>query len=335
MTAAPSPYAQHGPRYTERGYSTVPIAPGTKAPGHIRAGEWRPMYDWGRFTERLPTRFDLSVWCSYPDAGVGVVCGGLAHLIGVDIDTDRPDIAGAIIGAIPQTTIIKKGAKGSTRFYRGPAVVRSKSWRLHGDAQVCDLIGPGRQTVVPGSLHPTTGKPYVWLGPDSLEDTGPTDLPELTPEHIAAIDSALAPFGYAEPKRLPERPATFECNDARGREYGLGALYGCADELAWCSAGRNNLLNILAGRLGRCIARGWLSEQECWAALWNAGVANGMLSDNGEAAFAATFASGLAYGLTRPMADPQERLAADPVFAARIKKLNAHRQSFENFGANK
>jgi bifunctional DNA primase/polymerase-like protein len=228
---------------------------------------------------------------------------------------------------------MKKGAHGSTRFYRGPLISKSKSWRLHGDIQVADLIGPGRQSVLPPSRHPS-GCAYVWTGPDALEDVSPADLPELTREHIVAIDAALTPFGYREPVALPERdPATFVCSDARGREYGLGALYGCAAELAQCESGRNNLLNILAGRLGRCVARGWLSEQECWAACWNAGVRNGMISDNGERQFAATFRSGLVYGLSRPMPDPRERLTIDPAFAARIKNLNAARSaSIRNLG---
>lgn len=322
MRVEPSPFALVGARLTEHGYSCVPIAPGTKAPGHIRGGEWRPMNDWGRFADRLPTRFELEIWCSYPDAGVGVICGGLFHLVGVDIDSDDADITVAISAAIPPTTIIKRGAKGSTRFYRGPSVARSKSWRLHGETQVADLIGPGRQSVLPPTIYPDTKAPYVWTGPDTLEDTDAVDLPELTPAHVAAIDEALRPFGYREPQPMPERPTTFVCSDARGREYALGVLHGCADELArQREPGRNSLLNVLSGRLGRYVARGWMSEDEAATAMWNGCVINSLTADDGERQFWATFQSGLRYGLRNLAPDPRERLTTNSAFASRIKNL--------------
>jgi Bifunctional DNA primase/polymerase, N-terminal len=222
---SPSAFARVAARLVEREYSIVPIAPGTKSPGHIRSNEWRPMCDWQRFAERQPSRFELAVWCTYPDAGIGVVADTAGwRVVAIDIDSDDATIAAAIIAAIPPTTVIKKGAKGSARFYRGPAVVRSKSWRVHGNVQVCDLIGPGRQTVVPPSVHPSTGRPYRWIGPDALEDTDPGDLPELTPEHVAAIDEALRPFGYCELERRSAPIINFDEDAAPHRALNNQAL---------------------------------------------------------------------------------------------------------------
>ena len=203
-----SPYAQLGPRLVELGHSVTTIAPGTKAPGEVRRGQWWPAYNWQRFAYRLPTRFDLLVWATWPDAGVGLVVGPAGgHVGGVDIDTDHPGVRGAILSAIPPTTVIKRGAKGETRFFRLPKVTKSRSWRCNG-LQVCDLIGPGRQTVLPPTIHPTTGHPYHWIGPDALEHVAPGDLPELTPEHVAAIDEALKAHGYVEePARLHQGTA--------------------------------------------------------------------------------------------------------------------------------
>jgi hypothetical protein len=163
---APSPYTIAGPPLVERSYAALPVMPGTKAPGHIKRGEWRLMYDWREeYTKRLPSRFELEIWSTYLAAGVCVVCGGLSHLVGVDVDSDDAGITAAIIGVIPRSTVIKKGAKGSTRFYRAPSIEKSKSWDLtDADGQkyrVCDLIGPGRQTVLPPTIHPDTGRPYV------------------------------------------------------------------------------------------------------------------------------------------------------------------------------
>jgi hypothetical protein len=160
-----------------------------------------------------------------------------------------------------------------------------------------------------------------WAAGDCLEDIDPEDLPELTPEHIAATSEALRQFGYAEPKRLPEQPATFVCDNKRGREYSLGVLRGVADELASLRSGRNTCLNWASGRAFSHAARSWLSDAEIWSALWNAGVANGMIAENSESAFVATFRSGMRYGLAHPAADPPERLTADPALAARFANL--------------
>jgi hypothetical protein len=188
-------YALVGARLAERGYAAIPIIPGTKRPG---------LDNWAAHS---PTQAERDKWAK-SGAGVGVVCGAPSnHLIGVDIDVDDPDIKAAIIGVIPRTTVIKMGQKGETRFYRGPAIVDSKSWNKGerpNQVRLCHLIGPGRQTLLPPTIHPDTKQPYRWIGPDALEDVDPVDLPELTPAHIEAISKALEPFGYrAEPEHAP------------------------------------------------------------------------------------------------------------------------------------
>ena len=91
----------------------------------------------------------------------------------------------------------KAGAKGETRFYYGPGIA-SQSWSIDGK-RVVEIIGPGRQTVLPPTIHPDTGEPYRWLTPDTLEDLRPQDLP-LLPGNIAdQITAALAPFGCQPP----------------------------------------------------------------------------------------------------------------------------------------
>lgn len=317
-----SAYEIVGPHLVELGYSAIPTAPGTKAPGELRHGHWRPTYNWGRYANRLPTHFDMIVFLAWKDAGVGLVVGPAGgHVGGIDIDTDDTEVRGAILSAIPQTTVIKRGAKGETRFFRLPQIKKSKSWRCNG-LQVCDLIGPGRQTVLPPTIHPSTGQPYRWIGPDALDDMAPEDLPELRPDHITAINEALRPFGYSEEVAVFERgpSETLECSDVRGREHALAALNGCAAELAYTQEGsRNTVLNGIAYKLGRKVARGWLSVDEVCAALWAACIANGLLDDDGQGSVRATLWSGLTAGMKRPAPDPRERLSDDPEFAARIR----------------
>src|ERR1700739_355072 len=150
------PSALVGARLVERGYAAIPIMPGTKRPGELRRGEWVGKSNWREeYTKRPPTRWEIQIW-SQSAAGVGVVCGPASHgLVGVDIDTDDPAIVAALMAGLPPTTVKKKGPKGEPLSSRGPEIDRSPSWNVNGK-RVCDLIGPGRQTLLPPTIHPDT-----------------------------------------------------------------------------------------------------------------------------------------------------------------------------------
>lgn len=209
------PYAAVGPKLVERGYAAIPVMPGTKRPGHMRGGEWIGMSDWReKYTKRLPSQFETDIW-SRTEAGVCVVCGpGSRGLVGIDIDTDDAAIIAAFDELLPATPVAKRGQKGETRFYICPGLDASESFNLHdekyitadnptGKYRVCDVIGPGRQTVLPPTIHPDTHEPYRWIGA-ALEDFDPDDLPRLDPDIAAQIAEALAPFGYeSERKHAP------------------------------------------------------------------------------------------------------------------------------------
>ena len=101
---------------------------------------------------------ELAAWGS-DDTGVGVVGGRASHgLIGIDIDTDDAAIKNAIIKVLPATPVTKSGQKGETRFFYGPDITTSRSWNIDGK-RVCDLIGPGRQTVLPPRFIPRRSSP--------------------------------------------------------------------------------------------------------------------------------------------------------------------------------
>lgn len=196
------PYAEFGPKLVERGYAALPVMPGTKRPGERRNGTWVGMFDWQqRYSQRLPTEFETCHWSSAEDAGLCVVTGAASgDLIGIDIDTDDPAIKAAIRAVLPPTPAIKVGQKGETLFYRGPGVP-SRSYNQYDatGARLCrlvDLIGPGRQTVLPPTIHPDTGQPYRWVGERALVDLDPGELPELPADIGDRIGEALKPFGY-------------------------------------------------------------------------------------------------------------------------------------------
>ncbi|GGC68434.1 DUF3987 domain-containing protein [Chelatococcus reniformis] len=212
-------YSQVGAKLVERGYAAIPIMPGTKRPGEIRGREWVGMWDWqGRYSKRLPTEYEVGLW-SDGDGGVCVVTGPASHdLIGIDIDVDDEPIVAAIKGVLPPTPVSKTGQKGETLFFRGPGVPSRSFTEYLPDGKrgrrLCDLIGPGRQTVLPPTIHPDTKQPYRWIAGEALENVDPDELPVLPPDIGDRIAEALSPFGYRpEPSRQHVRQMTEDADN--------------------------------------------------------------------------------------------------------------------------
>lgn len=232
------PYADIGAKLVERGFAALPIMPGTKRPGSLRGGQWWGMNKWREeYTRRLPTRIEVAQW-SATEAGVCVVTGPASHhLVAFDIDTEDPAIDAAIRSVLPYTEVRKAGAKGETLFYLGTHLEQdaehttlSPSWNINKQ-RVLDLIGPGRQTVLPPTIHPDTDEPYRWTGEAALQDIDPSDLVELPPDIITQINEALRPLGW-EPKQQPAAPSYTGGGDANSpwRDINVRAL---ANLSAW------------------------------------------------------------------------------------------------------
>jgi hypothetical protein len=199
------PYEQCAEALVECGYATIPIMPGSKAPGYCCAGLRVPLVGWQKryLHGRQPNYMDHNLWGN-GDSGLGVVGGKASHgMVAIDIDTDNIAIKTAIIKVLPATPVKKIGAKGETAFYYGPDITASRSWNINGK-RVCDLIADGRQTVLPPTPHPDTGAPYRWIG-DSLDIYDPDELPFLSADTIGNIDAVLIPLGW-KPDPSPSRP---------------------------------------------------------------------------------------------------------------------------------
>jgi hypothetical protein len=189
-------YADIGNRLIERGFAAIPIMPGTKRPGFLHAGQWVGLSNWQRrFNCGVPAEAVRLRW-GKGEAGVGVITGPASGgAVAIDIDTDDAAVMAALLRVLPPTPVKKRGAKGETWFFYGPGIGESKTWKIDG-ATIVELIGPGRQTVVPPTRHPDTGQPYVYTGSETLEDVAPAELPPLGADVVEAITAALKPFGY-------------------------------------------------------------------------------------------------------------------------------------------
>ena len=200
-----TPYSRVGAKLVDQGYSAIPVYPGSKRPGAYSRG-WHGDLDWTRFCERLPTLTEIEIWSKWPDAGVCVALGGKHGLVAIDIDTEDHEIIAAVEAALPEPSPVqKRGRKGYTSFYcAGPAVV-STAFNVAGGGRALDLLARGKQTVIPPTIHPDSGRPYEWATEATLEDTSPGLLPVLPDDIAARLGDALRPFGHISPV---ERPAS-------------------------------------------------------------------------------------------------------------------------------
>lgn len=197
-----SPYERRAYAYLERGYSVIPIAPGTKRPGSWSEGEgWKGMYDWERFSVRLPTELETEHFYRWPGAGIGLLTGKLSKIVALDRDYDCPG-TDALERLIPWSPVKKKGAKGYTAFFQYNGE-RSCSYNING-MRVLDVLSDGRQTLMPGTLHPD-GHTYVYLTEDCLEDFDPEHLPKLPDDFLDQVARVLAPYQSDDDRKYQKK----------------------------------------------------------------------------------------------------------------------------------
>lgn len=195
-----SPYARVGADLVDMGYHAIPIMPGSKRPGTMSGGNWYGDMDWSRFCDRLPTEIETSIWSRWSEAGVCIALDNQLKVI--DVDTDDEAIRAAIEAVIPDSPVKKRGQKGYSAFYRGSEAIDNRPFSLilpgGFESRIIDLLAHGRQTVLPPTLHPDTGRAYEWTTDDTLLDTPIEKLPVLPDDICARLEAALAPFGEVQ-----------------------------------------------------------------------------------------------------------------------------------------
>lgn len=191
-----SPYLSVADTLRDRGYHVLPCMPGSKVPGEWRGSAWEPMRQWSAYCEKMPVEFLHTKWQEWPDAGV---CMAHGAVVGLDIDTDRQDVATAAVEAVGASPVRRKGAKGWMGYYRVGDAAQGHTARVRWydkAGTICvELLLHGTQSVLPPTIHPGTGQPYRWLTPDSLEDYSDEELPELPADAVARLDAAFGKLG--------------------------------------------------------------------------------------------------------------------------------------------
>jgi hypothetical protein len=304
--------------YIDRGFSVMPELPRSKIPG---VGG-RYLEGWQRFCREQADEAQIAAWieAAEPDAGISLACG-FAGVVALDVD--NPKAYGAVrevFGSLRPPS--KVGQKGVTGFFcaKGELIASRKFLERRDECgrqfPLVEILSTGNKTTLPPSIHPETLRPYQWRNASLEEVRHPRDLPVLTRQHLADLETALAPL--MEPKRpITLRPATTPAlpeTDFEKRRYiasARTALDREAQSLALtCKPGRNRRLFEVACKLGKWIHNGILASDALIAALSNACNYNGLTAENGSRDVMQTIQRGLNISRGDPLPELRERRRA-------------------------
>ena len=159
-------FSEFSTKYFERDLVVIPLR--GKAP---------VIKNWSKFAEVFPSDMLIDSWeKKYSKFNIGLLCGKLSGVVAVDIDKD------SALDMVPLSPVVKRGAKGETRFFKYNGEVNFKRHDLG-----IELLSNGNQTVIPPSVHPDTGQAYKWTTPDTLLDYDIDDLPVLPDDWFDAV----------------------------------------------------------------------------------------------------------------------------------------------------
>jgi AAA domain-containing protein len=188
------PYASAAWAYRSAGWAGVlPLPPGAK---------WPPPAGYTGWAGVEPSGPDVQAWVDGPQGAGNVALRLPAGLYGLDVDNYEGKHGGAALaaavtalGALPPTWIVTSRDDGVSgiRLYRAELPV-GRRWRDEpaGHGAGIEAIHLGhRYAVVWPSLHPDTGRKYVWRRPDGIGVDGEVPelgtLPELPPAWVEAL----------------------------------------------------------------------------------------------------------------------------------------------------
>jgi hypothetical protein len=163
-------------------------------------GEYKEIVGWTQPDRRMAPS-------PQPGAGVGVRLGKQRngkYVVGIDWDHD--ELAIAAMDAFP-SAVCKEGRRGFTSFFVSECEIPSKDFKVGGKC-VVQILSAGRQTVIPPSIHPDTGRAYTWMTSRTLLNTSVENLPELPSDYLEKIKTIIADANLQvdveeEPKQAP------------------------------------------------------------------------------------------------------------------------------------
>lgn len=197
-------FQTHAKKYFEAGIPVIPLR-----------GKIPIVTGWQEWALRPQTEDELDVLIErYPNANIGAVMGLWAIALDIDTDDER------VLATIPYSPIRRKGKKGLIAIYKANQLPNNP-----GREFPVELLGAGRQIVLPPSIHPETNEPYQWVGEEDVLSF--KDFPEITASQIKMVEAAC------------KRNGIF-------RKAGGVNLQEGSDPVCLTDPGRNNYLSRVA-----------------------------------------------------------------------------------------
>lgn len=207
------------PLYWDRGFRVLPLEPGAKRPA-------RELKGWQGFAAgHLSADKRAELINRYYDRGLGILTGTELpdgyRLGAIDVDQDAlVSVVVAILGAAP---CAKRGKKGLTIFVRHDADLRSTKVLDGSGGGAIDILLSGKFSVLPPSIHPETGEPYIWGGP-TLLDVDLASLPIIGREKLRLLRTVV---GSPHAQVITSGTGTHDAGVAFAAQL---VAHGCEDE---------------------------------------------------------------------------------------------------------
>ena len=315
---APAPFDEAADPLTGNGYSALAL---------VRK---RPVDDdWTRWCRAAPTPDEIAARKGR-GRNIGVAMG-FNCIAAVDIDTDDPAINAAIRRVVCESTVAKRGQKGRTDFYRSSRPLQSRRFVGKDGEIIAEVLGDGRQSAIPRSIHPDTRQPYDWLTPATLLNTPAADLPPCSDDLGDLLQKELAPFLAPERKPRPQRsgppPILTKAMHKRQRAWALRKLDACVKDLAdKPKPGRNRAVFDLACSMGRFVHHGIITDAELRLPTLAACDTNGLTKENGRHDCEKTVDNGLRYALADVLEDLKDKPRHPGGHARQQQTVEAHEE---------
>ena len=123
----------------------------------------------------------------------------------------------------------------------------AEGWRLRPAWEI-DFMGTGKQAAAPTSIHPDTGKAYLWAVPLDPKNIPEVSLPPRDPEaeEVHKVEDLPAPIevdleNFALPEKVLTKIMTGELGDDRSR-----GLWGVIKMLLRCGMSRREVASVLS-----------------------------------------------------------------------------------------
>lgn len=145
-------FADTAPAYYAKGISVIPLRPHDKRP--VPQG-------WQHYHNQPVGEGQQQAWLrSNGNGNIGVVLGEQSNLCIIDVDTDDEEIIRIIESLIPKSPWIRVGKKGYAAAYKFNGTPTFRIDDKNG-VRFVEHLSSRTQLVLPPSIHPDTGKPYV------------------------------------------------------------------------------------------------------------------------------------------------------------------------------